>query len=181
MSRRRLLLYLLFFSIAVLVTMVFHEGGHFLAGSLLGNAMEMDLNRTRPVQGYYLETWHSPLVAAAGSFVSLVQAIVFWLLLGRKKVLFLYPFIFYPFFYRALPYIITLGHQEQMYLQDKGQVGAYLGISPWFLIFPYLGLLFYFVISGSGRLKIKWQLNLLSLIFSFLLTLFWLQVNYLIL
>lgn len=178
MSHRRLFLYLVFFSLAVLVTMLMHEGGHFLAGTILGNPMEMNLNNTRPVHGYYFETWHSPLVAAAGSLFSIAQAFVFWFLLRRKKTVFLYPFLFYPAFYRVLPYLITLGHQEQMYLQDKGQVGAYLGISPWFLIGPYLLLICSLVFAGSRRLKVKWQLNLLSLIFSFLLTLFWLQVNH---
>jgi len=180
MSHKKLGFYLLVFFFAVPLTMLIHEGGHFLAGEILGNPMEMDLNNSRPVHGYYLEPWHSPVVAAFGSVFSLAQAFFFWLILKRKNSIFLYPFLFFPGFYRVLPYVITMGDPQQRMLQDKGQVSFFLGVSPWVLIFPYLFIITYLVFSGSRKLKVKWQLNLLSVIFSFLLTVLWLQINHIL-
>lgn len=38
---------------------LFHERGHWLTGTLLGNPMSMSSNFTWPTSGRYLEEWHS--------------------------------------------------------------------------------------------------------------------------
>ncbi len=176
-SRKRLVSYLLLLLLAVLVTMLIHELGHYLMGVLLGNEMEMDLNGTRPVSGFFSQDWHLPLVVLSGPLFTLGQALIFYLLVSKRKGFYYYPFLFYPALYRTVPYLFSLLAEERFALQDKVQLANYYNLNPWPIIVIFLLLLIIMAGKGSRRLKVGWRINLLTLIFSLLYTLFWLQFN----
>ncbi len=54
---------------------IFHEFGHWLAGTLLGNEMSMSLNGTWPTNGNYLKESHSLYVGLGGPGFTILQAI----------------------------------------------------------------------------------------------------------
>ena len=146
--RRKRIVYIF---LAVLITMIFHEFGHYLTGNLLGNSMEMDLNGTRPVHGEFIEEWHLPVVAIFGTIFTLFQAFLFWILLNVYQTKNLYPFLFFPFIYRVVPYIISLIQPERLGRQDKVQFAQYFNFNPWLIIIPVL-IVFYILVYTGGKI-----------------------------
>ena len=58
----------------VFISCALHECGHYLAGTLLGNPMGMNLNMAFPLSGEYQADWHKPLVYSGGPLFSALQA-----------------------------------------------------------------------------------------------------------
>ena len=152
--RRKKIVYIF---LEVLITMIFHEFGHYLTGSLLGNSMEMDLNGSRPVQGEFIEDWHLPVVAIFGTTFTLLQAFVFWSLLNVYQNKNLHPFLLFPFIYRVVPYVISLIQPARLGRQDKAQFAQYFNFNPWLIIVPVLMLLYVFVYTGGKKLDINYK------------------------
>ncbi len=149
--------YIILIFFAVLITMIFHEFGHYITGSFLGNNMVMDLNGTRPLQGEFIEEWHLPIIAISGTVFTLFQAFIFLVLLRFYQTKYLYPFLIYPLIYRLVPYVISLFNPERLWRQDKAQFAQYFNFNPWLLILPVLLLLFIFVYKGSKIIDINWH------------------------
>ena len=137
--------------------MIFHEFGHYLTGTLLGNSMEMDLNGSRPVLGVFIEEWHLPVVAIFGTIFTLFQAFIFWTLVTFFHTKNLYPFLLFPFIYRAIPYIISLIQPERLGSQDKVQFAQYFNINPWLIIVPVLILFYVLVYTGGKKVNINYR------------------------
>ncbi len=69
----RLMLMLL---LAAYASYLFHEFGHWLVGTLLGNEMSMSLNGAWPTSGVYLKESHSLPVGIGGPAFTILQACV---------------------------------------------------------------------------------------------------------
>ncbi|MBB5175053.1 hypothetical protein [Texcoconibacillus texcoconensis] len=163
--------------LAVLLTMVIHEFGHYITGNALGNSMAMDLNGTRPIHGNFVEKWHLPIVAISGTIFTLLQAFIFLLLLVIFQTQSLYPFLIYPLIYRLVPYIVSLLNPERLGRQDKAQFAQYFGFNPWLLIVPVLILLFIFVYKGTKKVDINWRQISFTTIMSIIFTIIILFIN----
>lgn len=175
--KREVFIYIIWIFLAVLITMIAHELGHYITGSVLGNNMIMDLNGSRPTQGNFVAEWHLPIVAIAGTIVTLFQAFIFMLLLNIFPTKNLYPFLIYPFIYRLVPYKIAIIQPERLWRQDKAQFAQYFNFNPWMLIIPVLILFFVFVYKGSNKIDIHWQQIGFTIIGSIVFTIFLLMVN----
>ena len=64
MDRKVITPLMLLLLVAAFAHNLFHEFGHWLVGTLLGNPMSMSLNFAWPTRGQYLEEWHSPAVSS---------------------------------------------------------------------------------------------------------------------
>lgn len=69
--------------LAVVFTIMIHEFTHWTMGELLGYKMRMTLNTVFPIAGKYNKDWHYPLISAVGPLITLLQAIIFYLIIKR--------------------------------------------------------------------------------------------------
>ena len=147
MNQKRIV-YVLIVLVAVVFTMLFHEFGHYLTGSLLGNTMKMNLNWVTPEGGSYAECWHKPLVYAAGPIFTLVQAFLFLGGLRISQNTLFYPFVLFPAVHRIWPYIVSPASY-----QDEVKLASHLDWPAWIVVgFLWLVLL---AIGWSATRKIK--------------------------
>jgi len=129
---------------------LFHEFGHWLVGTLLGNPMSMNLNLAWPTGGQYLEEWHSPAVSMGGPGFSILMALAALIVLERYGTAFVYPFLFFPLFSRA--FSLVLGGFAK---QDEASISANLGLGKYTVAIIVCSLLLGLVWRGSKRLKLE--------------------------
>ena len=153
--------------LAVVISCLVHEFGHFISGVILGNRMGMNLNMTYPINGDYLEKWHIPMVHFAGPVFSLLQAVIALILLiyYNKQNKMLYFLVLTPVTFRVWPYIVS-----PFMNQDEARVGSYLGIQPWIL--PVVFWLILGVIAWIGVKKSEFTLRFTFIVLILLLIVF---------
>lgn len=146
---------------AALLTALFHELGHWLAGTGLGNEMRMSLNAARPVAGYG-EGWHAWAVTAAGPALTLLQAAVAWHL-SRRRPASPWPFAFLltPLVYRAMAMAMNVLNPN-----DEGRLSLDLGLGLYTLPALVCALLLWLVVDASRRGELGWRRPLLGAIVS---------------
>jgi hypothetical protein len=83
MDRKRIALLALLLLVAAYAHNLFHEFGHWLVGTILGNQMSMSLDGTWPTSGGYHQQWHSPAVGIGGPAFSILMASI--ALMGESK------------------------------------------------------------------------------------------------
>ncbi|MBA2248697.1 MAG: hypothetical protein H0W12_00730 [Chitinophagaceae bacterium] len=94
--------YIIITAIAVILSWIMHEIAHWATGELLGYKMETTLNSTFPISGKYNNDMHYQMISAAGPLFTLLQAIVFFILMWQHKRKLLYPFLFICLYMRLL-------------------------------------------------------------------------------
>ena len=80
--------YILLLFIAVFASTIFHEYAHWSIGEILGNEMNATLNGTNPVAGVYINEWNRNYVTLAGPLFTVLQAILFYVLIKKYKIIF---------------------------------------------------------------------------------------------
>ena len=138
-----------------------HEGAHYIMGELLGYNMWFSINRVGLAEGQnYNEEWHRQLVAMAGPLITIIQAIVFFIILKKTKNIKWYPFIFITVLMRLFAAVIS-GFINP---NDEARVSLWLGIGKMTLpIIVSLGLI-YVLINASKTLNLKWKFNIITYI-----------------
>lgn len=161
MQAKLSLKYVLILIAAILLSCFFHEFAHWATGELLGNKMTMSMNTVSTVAEEYNEAWHREWVTLAGPVFTIIQAIVFYMLLKRSRNLNLYPFVFFPFVYR-----LFAGVANSFSPNDEGRLGLFLDIGLYTLSAVVTGFLLYLVIRSSKAMKIGFKFNLVSFLIS---------------
>jgi len=131
---------------------LFHEFGHWLVGTLLGNPMSMSLNFAWPTSGQYLEEWHSPAVSLGGPGFSILMALAALIVIKRYRTVYVYPFLFFPLFSRAFSLLFG-GFAKQ----DEASISAELGLGKYTVAIVVCSVLLGLVWRGSKRLKLEPQ------------------------
>lgn len=129
--------YVLISALAVVFTFLFHELTHFITGEILGYNMKMTLNSASPVSRSFANSLHENMVSISGPVFTIVQAIVFYIIIKKTKNYMLYPFLFIPFLMRIMAVVISVYNPN-----DEARVSEWLGIGQWTL--PTLVVLFLF-------------------------------------
>lgn len=145
----RLVLVLL---VAAFAHNLFHEFGHWLVGTLLGNPMSMNLNFAWPTRGHYLEEWHATASSLGGPGFSILMAAAAWLVVEKLGTVYAYPFLFFPLFCRA--FALLFGGFAQ---QDEANISARLDLGKYTVALIVCALLLGLVWRGSRRLKLEPQ------------------------
>ena len=70
-----------------------HECTHWVMGELLGYEMIMTLNIAYPAKLSYDKDWHYTLISAVGPLITLLQALIIYLIIKRTSRRNLYPFL----------------------------------------------------------------------------------------
>lgn len=135
-------------------TYLFHEFGHWAVGELLGNRMAYSLNYVWPKDGHYLRESHALYTSIAGPAFTILQAMVALLVIERHKVLYAYPFVFFPMFNRS--FSLVLGGLSR---QDEARISLLLGTGTYLVPTIVLVILLSMVIRCSSTLGIGLRTN----------------------
>ena len=137
------------------ITFALHEGGHWLAGTLLGHEAHYGLNGAGVRANV---TWtHGMIIIAAGPAVTIAQGLIaLWLVQARASAA-AWVFLFWAAFMRFKATVITLWNPN-----DEARIGLELGLGPWPLPVVVTGGLFVLLAIGSRRLKMSWTTLALS-------------------
>ncbi len=146
--------FFLLFIPAAYFTYLFHEFGHWTVGEILGNRMVYSLNYVWPRDGHYLRESHNLYVSIGGPAFSVLQAILALLLIEKSRVLYAYPFAFFPAFNRL--FSLVLGGFSK---QDEARISLLMGTSSYLVAIIALGILLSITIWCSRRLGIGPRMN----------------------
>jgi hypothetical protein len=144
----KLKLFLLFIP-AAYFSSLFHEFGHWTVGEILGNDMAFNLNYTWAKAGHYIDDWHDLYVSIGGPAFSVLQSLIFLLIIEKYKSFYAFPFMFFPMFMRF--FSLVFGGFDK---QDEARISALLGIGTYTFAIIIVVLLILIVWKGSRTLKI---------------------------
>lgn len=131
-------------------TYLFHEFGHWIAGEILGNNMVMSLNNANVRSGNYLEKSHELYISMGGPIFTILQAIIFLLIIEKTKSFYAYPFVFFAAFSRF--FSIIFGGFNQ---QDEYRIASILDNGIYTIAFIVLSILFLVTWRSSYKLKVN--------------------------
>lgn len=132
--------YVLATLVAVMVTWFVHEFAHWLMGELLGNEMAITLNTCYPISKTYVQNWHQNVISAAGPVVTLIEALIIYLLLKRN-----YSYLFFPFLLTCFYMRLVAGGISLINPNDEARISQSLGIGTFTLPTIVSAVLFYLV------------------------------------
>jgi hypothetical protein len=146
--------FFLLFIPAAYASYLFHEFGHWTLGEVLGNRMVFSLNFVWPENGRYLQAGHELYSSIGGPAFSILQATMAFLVIERRKVLYAYPFAFFPMFSRFFSDL--LGGYAQ---QDETRISVLMGTWTYLVAIIVLAILLLIVIRCSHILMLNARTN----------------------
>jgi hypothetical protein len=146
--------FLLLFVPVAYATYLFHEFGHWTVGELLGNRMVYSLNYVWPKEGHYIRESHALYTSIAGPAFTVIQAMIALLVIEKYKVLYAYPFAFFPLFNRS--FSLLFGGFTR---QDEARISLLLGTPTYLVAIIVLAILLSIVIRCSYTLGIGPRMN----------------------
>ena len=157
--------------IAMLFTWLIHEFTHWFTAYALGYESRMTLNTVSLVKGSYTSEFHNHLVSATGPIITIIQAILVFVLMKKGRLDFrAWPFLFLPFYTRVLA-----GVMNYINLNDEGRISHALGIGDYTLSILVSAGLGYLMVKTAQREKygsrFHWVTVLLCMFFSSVLIL----------
>jgi len=155
---------------AVLFTWLLHEFAHWGMSELLGYDTIMQLNTTYTLDETSKTLTEKILISGIGPLITLLQAIVCYMLLLRKWNTALFPFLFVPLYMRFLAGAMNFIHPN-----DEGRIGLELGMGKFTLslaICVCLGLLVYRIVKNYQlSARFIWTQVILTMLLSSILIL----------
>ena len=148
--------YFLITGVAVLLTWELHEFAHWVAGTLLGYNMIMTLNTGYSLEGAYES--HYQIISAAGPIITLLQAVIVFLIMRYRNIIWLYPFLFTCFYCRLFASLMSF-----INLNDEARISNYLGIGTFTLPVIISVILFYLVYLTSRQYGFSKKFNVINL------------------
>ena len=140
--------YLLVF-IAGFLTFALHEGGHWLAASLLGHDAFFGLNRAGA--GDAVEAGHSVLITAAGPAVTVLQGLIAFAFVQARRSVPAWIFLFWSAFMRLMATVISLWNPN-----DESRLSEHFGLGGWTLPIVVTLALLALLAVGSRRIGVRW-------------------------
>ena len=114
--------------LATLLTWLLHEYAHWQIGEWLGYRMRLTLNTATSIDGDYSTIQHYIMIKGAGPAITVGQAIVFWLIVMHTEKDHLFPFLYLPFFMRAIAFLVSF-----LSPNDEALIAIKLGLPFWSL------------------------------------------------
>jgi hypothetical protein len=154
MDKKPDLRFLLLFIPVAYLSYLFHEFGHWTVGEILGNEMVYRLNWVWPKSGHYIGTHDGLYTLIGGPAFTILQAIIFLLIIERYRTMYVYPFVFFAFFMRFFSLVFG-GFSKQ----DEAHISASLNIGAYTVAIVVLLMLFVILWRCSHRLKFDIKMN----------------------
>jgi len=141
--------------VAGFITFAMHEGGHWLAGTLLGHEAHYGLNGAGVRAN--IPWTHGMIIIAAGPAVTILQGLIaLWLVEARTSAA-AWVFLFWAAFMRFMATLITLWNPN-----DEARIGLELGLGTWPVPAMVTAGLFALLIMGSRGLRMSGKTLALS-------------------
>jgi len=150
--------YFIVTGLAVFLTWLIHEFSHWMTGTILGNEMVMTLNQSFPISGEYKESWHYQLTSAVGPIITIIEAIVIYLIMRHNRRAILYSTLFACFMCRFGATLLSFRNPN-----DEARISQYLGIGTFTL--PVIVTLFLLILLIATTLKYKFSFRYVFLNF----------------
>jgi hypothetical protein len=132
------------------ITYLFHEFGHWTFGELLGNDMTLSLNNSTPKSGYFIDDSHAMWSAIGGPFFTIIQGLIFLLIIWKTKSIIAYSIAFFAVFSRF--FSIVFGGIN---LQDEARIASMLEINKYLIAATVLILLFMILWKCNQIMKLN--------------------------
>jgi len=138
------------FVFAFLVSYLIHEAAHWLTAVALGIDAEFHLNAVR----YLSPTapWQRALIDGAGPALTIAQAIVAFILVGRSGSAKAFAFVYVAAFMRFAAAVVSMLNPN-----DEARVSMLLGLGKWTLPVLVAGGLILLAAKASKRLRLTWK------------------------
>ena len=136
------------------ISYLFHEFGHWIVGEILGNDMAYSLNYVWPKNGHYIDASHDLYVIIGGPAFTILQSIIFLMIFGKYRTIYVYPFMFFPMFMRFFSLVFG-GFSKQ----DEARISAILELGTYTVAIIVLVILFLIVLRTNHILRINLKNN----------------------
>lgn len=147
--------YILAGILAVIFTWITHEFAHWSTSELFGYETIMKLNGTSSVSAKNPTDLHKNIISASGPIVTIIQALIAFLLLkSRNWNKYLYLFLFTAFYMRLLAGLMNFINPN-----DEGRISTFLEIGTFTIPIIVSGLLFFMVYKISKKYKLNWKFH----------------------
>jgi hypothetical protein len=164
--------FVLYSLLAVVFTFVVHEFTHWTMGEFLGYEMRMTLNTAYPIAGKYTKDWHYTVISCVGPLITLLQAIIFYVLIKQNSNKNLYPFLLSCFYLELLSGIMNFRNPN-----DLGRIGVYLNIGLFTLPILFTSLHFLLTYKTSKRENYNRKFILTTLLLIIIFSSIWILTN----
>ena len=141
--------------IAGFITFALHEGGHWLAATLLGHEAYFGLNSAGARDA--VSAADHAIISAAGPVVTVVQALIALTLVQARGSAAAWVFLFWAAFMRFMATVISLFNPN-----DEARISEWLGWGLWTLPVIVTAGLFALLAVGVQRLNVSWKTLALS-------------------
>ena len=140
------------FVLATVLTYILHEGGHWGMGKILGYDMWIKINSVGLASGEYSAEWHRQLVGAGGPLMTIIQAIIAFIIVRKHKAISAFAFLFAAFMMRVTAMLVSIKNPN-----DEAGVGVWLGLGPWGLFVLVVAFLLFLTLRGGSYMKLGWR------------------------
>lgn len=121
-------------------------------GEMLGYDMWVNINSAGLARGQYSTEWHGQLVSAAGPIITLIQAIIAFILVRKYKAITAFAFLFAALMMRFVAMVVSLNNPN-----DEARISEWLGLGPWTLYLLVVATLLGLTIKGGSYMKWGWR------------------------
>jgi hypothetical protein len=140
--------------VAGFLTFVLHEAAHWGAGQVLGYPMNVRLNGVDFLTP--ASASDQAIADAAGPLITILQAIIGFFLVQRRRSVLAFAFLYFAAFMRLLAAGVSVFHPN-----DEARLSSYFGLGMWTLPIVVAAGLLFLVWRASRRLGIGWKEHLL--------------------
>lgn len=142
--------YILFVAIAVLATWILHEFAHWAMGEYLGYDMGLTLNTAYPVSHNFKFSIDYQFISIAGPLITIIEAIVVFILLKKKRNAYLFAVLLTCFYMRLMAMGLSVGNPN-----DEARVSEFAGLGKFTLPVIVNVFLFYLVYNIIKQHRFK--------------------------
>ena len=133
--------------IATFLTFFFHEMSHWIAYELLGYDAGFTLNGASVKDASVtLTKTHRIITSASGPVFTILQGIVFYIILKKRNNIMLYPFLFLPFAMR-----LGAAWANRFQPNDEGRISLDLGLNLYVISTIVVAFLFFLIFKISKK------------------------------
>jgi hypothetical protein len=154
--------YVLFVALVVTGSWVLHEFAHWLMGESLGYDMKMTLNKGYPLAGKYKSAIDYQWISAAGPLITIIEAIVVFVLLRRMRSIYLFAILLTCFYMRLLALGLSFSKPN-----DEARISDFLGWGAFTL--PLIVNLFLFSLVYLIAKRHRFSAGFIALTFAFII------------
>lgn len=147
------------FALIAVATYLVHEAAHWLVGAALGYPVSYGINSVIP--GTSMTVSDHILMSAAGPAVTVMIALVAFVISMRKDSLLAYAVLYFALFMRVIAAGVSVFN-----LNDEARISDMLGWGTWTLPSLVILLLLIPTVIASRHLRLSWKVNALCYVVS---------------